>query len=104
MMEEEWIFTNIYEWCSEGVTPQIDNLQALTADDMPVWYRIFLRGESIIIDDLETVKESMPLEYDILKAQDIYSEILLFPHLVSGQADGIHWCGQSPGCKIPVFS
>ena len=75
MMEEERIFTNIYEWCSEGVTPQIDNLQALTADDMPVWYRIFLRGESIIIDDLETVKESMPLEYDILKAQDIYSEI-----------------------------
>ena len=36
MMEEERIFTNIYEWCSEGVTPQIDNLQALTADDMPV--------------------------------------------------------------------
>ena len=26
MMEEERIFTNIYEWCSEGVTPQIDNL------------------------------------------------------------------------------
>ena len=87
MMEEERIFTNIYEWCSEGVTPQIDNLQALTADDMPVWYRIFLRGESIIIDDLETVKESMPLEYDILKAQDIYSEIS-FPIWYRGKLMG----------------
>ena len=69
------------------MTPQIDNLQALTADDMPVWYRIFLRGESIIIDDLETVKESMPLEYDILKAQDIYSEIS-FPIWYRGKLMG----------------
>ena len=87
MLEEERIFTNIYEWCSEGVIPQIDNLQALTVDDMPVWYRIFLRGESIIIDDLETVKETMPLEYEILKVQDIHREIS-FPLWYRGKLMG----------------
>lgn len=87
MMEEERMFTNIYEWCSAGVTPQIDNLQALTVDDMPVWYRVFLRGESIIIDDLEAVKETMPLEYEILKPQDIQSEIS-FPIWYRGKLMG----------------
>lgn len=47
MMEEERIFTNIYEWCSEGVTPQIDNLQALTAVICPSGTGFFC-GEKVL--------------------------------------------------------
>lgn len=69
------VFSNAYEWCDEGVIPQIDNLQQLHAYDMPVWYDSFLNGKSIIIDDIESVKETMPSEYEILKVQDIRTEI-----------------------------
>lgn len=69
------VFTNTYEWCADGVVPQIDNLQNLTLDDIPVWYSMFKKGENIIIEDLEQVKTTMPSEYEILKFQDIKTEI-----------------------------
>lgn len=69
------IFTNTYEWCAEGVEPQISFLQQLYAGDMPYWYQTFLNGNTIIIDNLEDVKDSTPSEYEILKAQDIKSEV-----------------------------
>ena len=69
------IFTNTFEWCAEGVTPQIDNLQDIELSDIPVWYPIFQRGDNIIIEDLEQVKDIMPSEYKIMKAQDIRTEI-----------------------------
>ncbi len=69
------IFTNTYEWCAEGVEPQIKYLQQIRVGDMPYWYQSFLNGDIIIIDNIEDVKESTPNEYEILKAQDIKSEI-----------------------------
>lgn len=69
------IFTNTYEWCADGIVPQIENLQTLSETDMPVWYERLSNRKSIIIPDLEKAKEEMPLEYDILKAQDIHTEI-----------------------------
>lgn len=69
------IFTNTYEWCAEGVEPQISFLQQLYAGDMPYWHQTFLNGNTIIIDNLEDVKDSTPSEYEILKAQDIKSEV-----------------------------
>ena len=77
-IESEQIFTNTFEWCAAGVEPQIDNLQMLSAEDMPVWYQTFREGESIAIQDLEEIRKTMPLEYEILKPQGIQSE-LSFP-------------------------
>lgn len=69
------IFTNSYEWCAEGVTPQISNLLNISASDMPYWTDKFNRGETIVIDDIENIKDIMPGEYEILRVQDIKSEI-----------------------------
>lgn len=63
------IYTNSYEWCAEGVTPQIDNLLHLTEEDMPYWIDKFVGGNMIIIENLEEVREVMPSEYEILKVQ-----------------------------------
>lgn len=71
------IFTNTYEWCAQGVTPQIDNLQDVKSDDMPVWYDTFKRGDSVIINDIENIIDTMPLEYNLLKLQSIKSVIAL---------------------------
>ena len=67
MSEKQDYYSNTFEWCREGIVPQIDNLIRISADSMPVWHEKFLRGETIIIHDLEKICETMPLEYDILK-------------------------------------
>ena len=74
-IDDSLIFTNTYEWCADGVKSAMDGLQSLAPDDMPVWYKIFSAGGKIIIENLDDVRASMPSEYEILRVQDIKSEI-----------------------------
>ena len=69
------IYRNTYEWCAHGITPQKDNMQTIELSDIPVWQATFERGDSIIIKNLEDVRNIMPSEYGILRVQDIHSEI-----------------------------
>ena len=73
--ENDARFSNSFEWCAAGVTSQIGNLQAIRAEEMPVWHRRFLEGACIVIEDLAQVRVEMPLEYEILKSQGIRAEI-----------------------------
>ena len=68
-------YNNTSEWCKEGVKPQIGNLQNVPAEKMSFWQERFQRGETVIIHDIESVKEQMPYEYSMLKKQNIHSEI-----------------------------
>lgn len=70
--------TNTYEWCAAGVTPQIRNLHDIPFESMPKWIEVFLHGENILIEDLEAYRESMPLEYELLKIQNV-STLIAFP-------------------------
>lgn len=70
-LSESGIYRNINEWCSKGVTPQIDNLQSVSYTDMPVWHETFLAGGMIIIPELSAVRQTTPAEYRLLVAQDI---------------------------------
>lgn len=70
--------TNTYEWCAAGVTPQIRNLHDIPFESMPKWIEVFLHGENILIEDLEAYHESMPLEYELLKVQNV-STLIAFP-------------------------
>lgn len=70
--------TNTYEWCADGVIPQIQNLIDIPFENMPNWIELFLRGENILIEDLEAYRESMPLEYELLKFQNV-STLIAFP-------------------------
>lgn len=77
-IEKQSIYRNTSEWCAEGVKPQMDNLQAVPFMEMPYWNRQFLRGEKVVIEDIEAAKDEMPLEYRLLKAQDIHT-VIVFP-------------------------
>ena len=44
-INEDYTTTNTYEWCKEGVTPQIDNLKGIPFESMPNWIHLFLQGE-----------------------------------------------------------
>ena len=70
--------TNTYEWCAAGVTSQIRNLRDIPFESMPKWIEVFLHGENILIEDLEAYRESMPLEYELLKVQNV-STLIAFP-------------------------
>lgn len=85
--EEECYYRNTYEWCQDGVTPQIENLQHVPAALIPYWDDMLRRGKAISIWDLETVRDTMPSEYDILHAQDIRS-IAVLPIFAAGKFVG----------------
>ena len=77
-ISENHTSTNTYEWCAAGVTPQIRNLHDIPFESMPKWIEVFLHGENILIEDLEAYRESMPLEYELLKVQNV-STLIAFP-------------------------
>lgn len=85
--EEECYYRNAYEWCQDGVTPQIENLQHVPAALIPRWDHTLRGGKAISIWDLETIKDAMPAEYDILHAQGIHS-IAVLPIFAAGKFIG----------------
>ena len=68
-------FRNSYEWCAENVKPFIEDLQSVHPNDMPYWLNAFEQGDSVIIDDVNDIKDIMPSEYRLLTLQNIRSEI-----------------------------
>ena len=67
---------NTYEWCAQGVTSEIDRLQNVDMDVIKWWYDTFSRGESIIITDIEDIKEEHRVSYDMLKAQNVRNVVV----------------------------
>lgn len=66
-------FSNTYEWCGEGITPQIDNLQEVDQKEISHWVSELEKGKEILISDIEEIAECWESEYRILKAQNIKS-------------------------------
>lgn len=65
--EERATLSNTFEYCAPGVTPEIENLQCIPTEDMPIWVDALVAGKPMIISDLEAVANEMPREYAILK-------------------------------------
>ena len=66
---------NAYEWCRDGVGPQIENLQGIDICYIDRWLPNFKDNKVIITSDVEEIRESRPEEYQMLKAQNIYSMV-----------------------------
>lgn len=64
---------NTYEWCEQGILPQIENLQELDIGLIDRWKPYFSEHECVIIEDLEAIKEEEAEEYEALSVQGIYS-------------------------------
>jgi PAS domain S-box-containing protein len=48
---------NTYEWCNEGIKPQINELQSIALSDMPFWLSKHKLGEFVEIEDVELLEE-----------------------------------------------
>lgn len=66
--------SNTYEWCAEGISPQISELQEVPNDLFPEWLEAHLQGRSMIINDVAALDQASNL-YEILSSQDIQSLI-----------------------------
>ncbi|MFM7857308.1 MAG: GAF domain-containing protein, partial [Flammeovirgaceae bacterium] len=72
---ENQIYSNRYEWCNEGIEPQIDILQDLPMADFSEWTEKHLKGETIEIPFVKDLPPSLTKE--MLEKQDIQSILAL---------------------------
>lgn len=84
LQDNKQFWDNTCEWCAEGIVPQIEMLQDVPISTTRRWQELFRRGESIIIEDVDALRDASPEEYEILAAQDI-------THLIVSPV----WQGQS---------
>ena len=62
---------NTYEWCEQGIAPQIGHLQEVPLSVTERWLKLFRAGECVIIEDLEGLRETAPEEWEILSPQKV---------------------------------
>lgn len=68
--------TNTFEWCAEGVTPQIDQLQNLPIDTIKIWAGTHKEGKIIHIPDVYALPEDHEVRVG-LEQQQIVSVLAI---------------------------
>ena len=94
---------NTYEWCREGISSGISQLPYLAKKDLSPWYRHLTEGGNIIQPQVESLKESDPLIYQVLKQQHIRT-IVLSPLLLEGKTIGFLGADNPPPEKLEHIS
>lgn len=79
---------NTYEWCKTGIPSGIQQLPYLAKRDLLPWYQDLTNGQTIIEQNVGSLKNSNDLIYDILRQQQIHS-IVLSPLLAQGEMVGL---------------
>lgn len=85
--EDGTTLDNTYEWCKQGVEPQIDALQNIPYESVTVWVEEFERVGAFYISCLDKDVESSSLTYEILEPQGIES-LLTAPIYKDGKIIG----------------
>jgi PAS domain S-box-containing protein len=73
--------SNTHEWCANGVTPQINNLQNVPISMTPWWMKKIHNNEIIHIKDVSKLPDEAQSEKEILEKQDIKSLVVLPLHI-----------------------
>ncbi|MEY8339063.1 ATP-binding protein [Lachnospiraceae bacterium 62-35] len=68
---------NTYEWTADGVAPEKENLQNVPPEVCASWYRKFSISKHIVIESLEDIRKTDPLQYETLKRQSIHSLVVV---------------------------
>ena len=90
---------NTYEWVANGVSPQKDSLQNVPPEVCEGWYRLFEDDRCVVIDDVEDVRTKNPLQYEILKRQDITS-VTVVPLCDDGRVIGFYGVDNPPADSL----
>lgn len=72
------VCNNTYEWCREGISAEIDNLQDVPIDFIPNWIAIHRRGEAFYMPDINLLPNNGPFSVrGLLEPQGVKSLITL---------------------------
>ena len=80
-------WSNTFEWCAAGVTPQRDELQQVPFDIFPGLIEHFQRGEQLVINSLRELPEELEPSRELLQTQQIKA-LIMQPMLVDGDLIG----------------
>lgn len=70
--------TNTYEWCADGIKPEIDNLKDVPVDFIPQWLEAHRKGEAFWVEDVSALPDDGELGLKaILEPQGIKSLITI---------------------------
>jgi len=86
---------NTYEWVKTGVCPEKDNLQNVPPAVCVNWYRKFRVGQHIVIRDLEEIRYTDSLQYEVLKRQNIHT-LVVVPLYDDGEIIGFYGVDNPP--------
>lgn len=81
-------YSNIAEWCKEGISPQIDNLKNIPLNDYQIWIDELEKKKKIVINNIEEIKDTFPTGYELLFQQEIRN-IIWVPLIKDGKLNGI---------------
>ena len=69
--------SNTFEWCSEGIEPQIQNLQKLPTNIFPWWMEKLNRLETIYIPHVSEMPDAANAEKEVLQDQAVQSLLVV---------------------------
>lgn len=95
--------SNTYEWVAKGVTPEKDSLQNLPPEICAGWYQKFDEDQSVITEDLETMKDADPQMYELLLRQNIHS-LVVVPLYDDGKVIGFYGVDNPPARYFRLVS
>lgn len=68
--------SNTFEWCREGVEPEIETLKNLPYDAyIGGWEKFLIHNSSVVLEDIGVLEKDDPVDYENLKRQNIRSII-----------------------------
>ena len=89
-------FDNTYEYCAEGVTPEIGNLKGIPFNGViDVWYREYESSGHVMIYDLEKYRAVSENMYNVLKPQGIRT-LVTGPLILEGEYIGFFGVDNPP--------
>lgn len=80
-------YSNIAEWCKEGIEPQINNLQNIPLGDYKTWLSELEQHRKVVINDIEEIKDTFPTGYELLVHQGIRN-LVWVPLIKNGNVSG----------------
>ena len=92
---ERHVTNNTYEWCADGIVSQINFLQNVDMDVIRWWYDSFDEGKSVIIPDVEEIREEHKLPYEMLRNQNVRN-VVVSPLRYNGQISGFFGVDNPP--------
>ncbi len=92
---ERHVTNNTYEWCADGIVPQINFLQNVDMDIIRWWYDSFDEDKSVIISDIEKIREEHELPYEMLRNQNVRN-VVVSPLRYNNQISGFFGVDNPP--------